>query len=244
MYDWDGVIGSRSGSGHTWNAAGTSEINRRFRMRAETRASIERTVAHASQHENDVAYVTKNREQIMEQRTMSKWEKILKVAVNAKAADQTSVEGELLQLGILAAHWRELEVQTKLERGEWVIINVNAGTEHHFVLLKPKSKMMSRRNGHIVCPGEKNGLCAFTAALHIAKAGGALDASDPSVGKLARRGVREHQAHNINNERQAICDVTADSSTTRADSRTHVQERESCEEEGRTTRAKAQAKER
>jgi hypothetical protein len=74
-----------------------------------------------------------------------------------------------------------------LERGEWVIINAKAGTDHHFVLLKPKSKTMSRRNGHIVCPGEKNGLCAFTAALHIAKAGGALDMSDPSVGKLARQ---------------------------------------------------------
>ena len=68
-----------------------------------------------------------------------------------------------------------------------MIINVNAGTEHHFVLLKPKSKTMSRRNGHIVCPGEKNGLCAFTAALHIAKAGGALDMSGAGVGKLARQ---------------------------------------------------------
>jgi hypothetical protein len=150
-------------------------------------ASMGRTGAHVSQHEDDVAYVTENRKRIMGQRTMSKWEKILKVAVNAEAADQTFVEGELLRLGILAAHWRELEVQTNSERGEWVIINVNAGTEHHCVLLKPRSKMMSKRNGHIVCPGEKNGLCAFTAALHITKAGGALDASNPSVGKLARR---------------------------------------------------------
>ena len=141
-------------------------------------ASMGRTGACVSQHEDDVAYVTENRERIMGQRTMSRWEKILKVAVNAEAADQTIVEGELLHLGILAAHWRELEVQTKLERGEWVIINVNAGTEHHCVLLKPRSKMMSKRSGHIVCPGEKNGLCAFTAALHIAKARGAFDMGD------------------------------------------------------------------
>jgi hypothetical protein len=62
--------------------------------------------------------VTKNRERIMGQRTMLRWEKILRKAVNADEMDQTLVERELLHLGILAAHWRELEVQTKLERGE------------------------------------------------------------------------------------------------------------------------------
>ena len=73
-----------------------------------------------------------------------------------------------------------------------MIINVNVlGTHQHFVLLKPKSKMLGGRNGHIVCPGKSNGLCVFAAALQIAKAGGALDPtgatmSDPGVGELAR----------------------------------------------------------
>jgi hypothetical protein len=63
--------------------------------------------------------------------------------------------------------------------------------------------MASKRSGHIVCPGEKNGLCAFTAALHIAKAGGALDASSPRVGELARRELNpiKHIA-SITNARQ------------------------------------------
>ena len=82
-----------------------------------------------------MTYATKNGKQIMEQRTIPNWEKILKLEINARAADQTFVEGGLLQLGILAAHWRELEVQTRLERDEWVIINANAGTDRHFVIL-------------------------------------------------------------------------------------------------------------
>ena len=90
-----------------------------------------------------------------------------------------------------------------MERGEWVIINVNAGAEQHFVLLKPKSKTMSGRNGHIVCPGERNGLCAFTAALHIAKAGGAFDTNDLGVGELTRQEFKKtNHITSITNVRQ------------------------------------------
>jgi hypothetical protein len=51
-----------------------------------------------------------------------------------------------------------------------MIFNVNVlGTHQHFVLLKPMKKTMSRRHGHVVLHAEANGLCAFTAALQIAK---------------------------------------------------------------------------
>ena len=41
----------------------------------EDGASTERTAVHISRHENDVAYVTKNRKQIMDLRTVPKWER-------------------------------------------------------------------------------------------------------------------------------------------------------------------------
>ena len=57
-----------------------------------------------------------------------------------------------------------------------MIFNVNVKVEHqHFVLLKPRSKTVAERIGHVVLKGEDNGLCAFTAALQIAKAAGALE---------------------------------------------------------------------
>ena len=78
-----------------------------------------------------------------------------------------------MQLGIPAAHWRELEVRAKLEKGEWVIFNVNVrGTHQHFVLLKPEVKTSIKQKGHIVCTAKSNGLCAFTAVLQIAKGKG------------------------------------------------------------------------
>ena len=132
----------------------------------------------------------------MELRCVSTWEKVFKEAINASAAEQVSAEHGLLQLGIPATHWLELEVRAKLERGEWVIFNVNVLRIHqHFVLLKSKLKSLRRRNGHIVCASKSNGLCVFTAALQIAKAGSALDPmgaamSDPGVGELARQEFR------------------------------------------------------
>ena len=68
----------------------------------------------------------------MDLRTVSKWGKILKGAINTGTVEQVLTEDELLQLGIPAVHWRELEVQARLERDEWVIINVNVlGTHQH-----------------------------------------------------------------------------------------------------------------
>ena len=60
------------------------------------------------------------------------------------------------------------------------------------MLLKPKLKTLGGRNGHVVRTSKSNGLCAFTAILQVAKAGGALDPegatmSDPGIGKLARQ---------------------------------------------------------
>ena len=121
-------------------------------------------------------------ENIMEQRSVDKWEKGLKEAVKVKTAkDQTDAEQALLALGIPDRHWRRLEVREKLDRGEWVIFNVNVKVAHqHFVLLKPMSKTVTGRNGHVVLHGEANGLCAFTAALQIAKATGALELKSSS----------------------------------------------------------------
>ena len=108
---------------------------------AEDGASAEMTAVHTSRHEDDVTYVTTHTEEIMKLRSIAKWERVLRGAINADAAEQVGAADELLQLGIPAAHWRELEVHAKLERGEWVIFNANVlGTYQHFVLLKPKLK--------------------------------------------------------------------------------------------------------
>ena len=76
-------------------------------------------------HEADVTHVTKHTEKIMKLRPMKRWEGVLRRAVKAGATEQVRAEDELLQLGTPAAHWRELEVRAKLEKGEWVIFNVN-----------------------------------------------------------------------------------------------------------------------
>ena len=59
-------------------------------------------------------------------------------------------------------------------------------------LLKPEVKTSGKQKGHTIGTGKSNGLCAFTAALQIAKGGSALapDAATMnghSVGELARR---------------------------------------------------------
>ena len=124
-------------------------------------------------------------ESIMEQRSVDRWERSLKEAVKVKTArDKADAERALLLLGIPERHWRRLGVREKLDRGEWVIFNVNVlGTHQHFVLLKPKEKTFTGRYGHVVLHAEANGLCAFTAALQIAKSADAQvlenDANEP-----------------------------------------------------------------
>ena len=142
-------------------------------------------VKEQTRFETEVEQVIAQAESIMEQRSVDRWEKSLKEAVKVRTAkDQTDAEHALLSLGIPERHWRRLEVREKLDRGEWVIFNVNVlGTHQHFVLLKPMKKTMTGKNGHVVLHAEANGLCAFTAALQIAKSTGALvlesDSNEP-----------------------------------------------------------------
>ena len=133
--------------------------------------------AEQARFEAEVKHVIAQAKKIQKGRSVHKWEKVLREAVKAEnAREQTDVAQALLALGILDRHWQLLEVREKLDRGEWVIFNVNVKVEHqHFVLLKPKSKTVAKRTGHVVLKGEANGLCAFTAALQIAKAADALE---------------------------------------------------------------------
>ena len=133
--------------------------------------------AEQARFEAEVRHVIAQAKKIQKGRSVHKWEKVLREAVKAEnTREQTDVAQALLALGILDRHWQLLEVREKLDRGEWVIFNVNVKVEHqHFVLLKPKSKTVAKRTGHVVLKGEANGLCAFTAALQIAKAADALE---------------------------------------------------------------------
>ena len=110
----------------------------------------------------------------MKRRSVPKWETGLREAVTVNTAEeQNNAERTLLSLGIPERHWRQLGVREKLDRGEWVVFNVNVlDTHQHFVLLKPKSRTMTRKHGHVILHAEDNGLCAFTAALQIAKSTG------------------------------------------------------------------------
>ena len=99
----------------------------------------------------------------------------------------------MVQLGVPTAHWHQIEVSTKLDKGEWVLFDVNVCEDsHHFVLLKPAlkagrhraSKVRIHRRRHKACKAEANGLCVFTAALHIVQGAGKI--VDSGVGKLAR----------------------------------------------------------
>jgi hypothetical protein len=145
---------------------------------AEQEMEVEgKSKAEQARFEAEVTQVIAQAGNIEEKRSVSKWEKVLREAVKEETAkDRTDVAQALLALGIPDRHWRPLEVRKKLEKGEWVIFNVNVKVEHqHFVLLKPRSKTVAERIGHVVLKGEANGLCAFTAALQIAKAAGALE---------------------------------------------------------------------
>jgi hypothetical protein len=129
----------------------------------------------------------------MGQRSVDKWEKCLKEAVKVKTeGDKADAERALLSLGIPERHWRQLGVREKLDRGDWVIVNVNVlGTHQHFVLLKPKEKTLSKRHGHVVLHAEANGLCAFTAALQIAKSADARVLENDSDGPVDERTQEE-----------------------------------------------------
>ena len=146
--------------------------------------------------ETEVGQVIAQAKSIMEQRSVDRWEKSLKEAVKVKTArDKADAERALLLLGIPERHWRRLGVREKLDRGEWVIFNVNVlGTHQHFVLLKPMKKTMSRRHGHVVLHAEANGLCAFTAALQIAKSTGARVLESGSDGPGDKRTQEEFTA--------------------------------------------------
>ena len=156
--------------------------------RVET--EVEQAAARAedeeqTRFETEVEQVAAHAKNIMKRRTVGKWEECLKEAVKVKTiGDKAEAERALLSLGIPERHWRQLGVREKLDKGEWVIVNVNVlGTHQHFVLLKPKEKTLSKRHGHVVLKAEANGLCAFTAALQIARSADAQvlqeDANEP-----------------------------------------------------------------
>ena len=135
--------------------------------RTRSKAEVERAMTVVAEEqvrfESEARQVIEHAERVMKRRSVSKWEKSLREAVTVNTAEeQKNAECTLLSLGIPERHWRQLGVREKLDRGEWVIFNVNVlDTHQHFVLLKPKSKMMTRKQSHVVLQG-----LAFCARVH------------------------------------------------------------------------------
>ena len=118
----------------------------------------------------EVISVVKDAMATGERRTVSQWKICIRAAINAKEGYRE----QLLDLGILGADWDELGVEAKLDKGEWIVLNLSCGESglngSHFVLMGPKPRNKDggpRKQPYFVYDGPGDGRCLFSVALAI-----------------------------------------------------------------------------